>query len=81
MRTRLESADDGVDGVRIRCVETGQSVQLADVGRCFRLYRDDDGPSINIARGNGWNATLRRVRQWLRDGDLPVRDMHMPDLR
>jgi len=80
MRTRVEPADEGVDGVRIRCIETDDSVQLADVGRCYRLHFDGDRPSIDIARGLGWTATLRRVRHWLREGRLPVLDVHLPDL-
>lgn len=79
MRTRIER-DNQTGGTRITVVETGESVILADVGRCYRIYHPISGYTQDVAKGRGWDSTLRQVRAWVRTGTLPILDTHLPAL-
>ena len=63
---------------RITLTSTGQSVLLADVGRCYRLF--SDGGSVDIAKVLPWRRMINRVRRWMREGTMPIGDVHAPAL-
>jgi hypothetical protein len=70
------------DGLHIQVIETGKEIILDDVGRCFRLFHlDGTGYAQDIAKSEGWARTVRRIRKWVREGGVPIGDIHAPALR
>jgi hypothetical protein len=70
------------NGIGVTLNKTGESVLVADVGRCYRLYYHvtafgKNQYTINVSHKIGdFDHLVRLVRGWLRNGELPSMDVH-----